>query len=228
MVKYVTYKRVSTKEQGKSGLGLEAQERDISIFLETYSPEPWETIGDFTDIQSGGDDDRPELQKAITLAKKEKATLLVSKLDRLSRKVSFIAGLMDDKQLSFKVASMPQADKFQLHIYAALAEQERDFISQRTKAALAEAKTKGKTLGGLRDKTMKRNIVLKAQANKRASKLESIIVPLKERGDSLRQIADALNEAGITTARGHQWQAPQVQRVLARLQPSSDAVNNSG
>lgn len=220
MVKYVTYKRVSTKEQGKSGLGLEAQERDISIFLETYSPEPWETIGDFIDIQSGGDDDRPELQKAITLAKKEKATLLVSKLDRLSRKVSFIAGLMDDKQLSFKVASMPQADKFQLHIYAALAEQERDFISQRTKAALAEAKAKGKTLGGLRDKTMKRNIVLKAQANKRASKLESIIVPLKERGDSLRQIADALNEAGITTARGHQWQAPQVQRVLARLQTS--------
>lgn len=220
MVKYVTYKRVSTKEQGKSGLGLEAQERDISIFLETYSPEPWETIGDFIDIQSGGDDDRPELQKAITLAKKEKATLLVSKLDRLSRKVSFIAGLMDDKQLSFKVASMPQADKFQLHIYAALAEQERDFISQRTKAALAEAKAKGKSLGGLRDKTMKRNTVLKAQANKRASKLESIIMPLKERGDSLRQIADALNEAGITTARGHQWQAPQVQRVLARLQPS--------
>lgn len=220
MVKYVTYKRVSTKEQGKSGLGLEAQERDISIFLETYSPEPWETIGDFIDIQSGGDDDRPELQKAITVAKKEKATLLVSKLDRLSRKVSFIAGLMDDKQLSFKVASMPQADKFQLHIYAALAEQERDFISQRTKAALAEAKANGKTLGGLRDKTMKRNIVLKAQADKRASKLESIIVPLKERGDSLRQIADALNEAGITTTRGHQWQAPQVQRVLARLQPS--------
>lgn len=217
MVKYVTYKRVSTKEQGKSGLGLEAQERDISIFLETYSPEPWKAIGDFIDIQSGGDDDRPELQKAVALAKKERATLLVSKLDRLSRKVSFIAGLMDDKQLSFKVASMPQADKFQLHIYAALAEQERDFISQRTKAALAEAKAKGKKLGGLRDKTMKRNTVLKAQADRRASKLENIVLPLKERGDSLRQIADALNEAGITTARGHLWQAPQVQRVLARL-----------
>ena len=138
--RYVIYKRVSTKEQGRSGLGLEAQDRDIRIFLEAFSEVPWEIVGEFLDILTGTDDSRPELAKAIDLAKREKATLLVSKLDRLSRKVSFIANLMDDKKLDFRVAQMPSADKFQLHIYAALAEQEREFISQRTKAALREAK----------------------------------------------------------------------------------------
>mgnify|MGYP006160749753 CR=1 FL=1 len=215
MVQYVTYKRVSTKEQGKSGLGLDAQERDISIFLESYSTSPWEIIGSFVEVQSGTEDDRPELAKAVALAKKEKALLLVAKLDRLSRKVSFIASMMDDKALNLTVASMPNADKFQLHIYAALAEQERDFISQRTKAALKEAKAKGVKLGGLRDKTMKRNKVLKEQAKARAMKLEGIVLPMKERGDSLRQIAVALTEAGITTSRGApQWQAVQVKRVM--------------
>jgi DNA invertase Pin-like site-specific DNA recombinase len=215
MVQYVTYKRVSTKEQGKSGLGLDAQERDISIFLESYSTSPWEIIGSFVEVQSGTEDDRPELAKAVALAKKKKAILLVAKLDRLSRKVSFIASMMDDKALNLTVASMPNADKFQLHIYAALAEQERDFISQRTKAALKEAKAKGVKLGGLRDKTMKRNKVLKEQAKARAMKLEGIVLPMKERGDSLRQIAVALTEAGITTSRGAPlWQAVQVKRVM--------------
>jgi DNA invertase Pin-like site-specific DNA recombinase len=215
MVRYVTYKRVSTKEQGKSGLGLEAQERDISIFLDTYSTTPWEVIGDFVEVQSGTEDDRPELANALALAKKEKAVLLVAKLDRLSRKVSFIASMMDDKRLDFKVAAMPQADKFQLHIYAALAEQERDFISQRTKAALREAKARGVKLGGLRDKTMKRNKVLKEQAKAKAKRLEGIVLPMKERGDSLRQIASALTDAGIETSRGGAvWQAVQVKRVI--------------
>lgn len=214
MVRYVTYMRVSTKEQGKSGLGLEAQERDIRIFLETYSETPWEIVGDFVEVQSGTEDDRQELQEAIAMAKKTKAVLLVAKLDRLSRKVSFIATLMDDKKLNFKVAAMPQADKFQLHIYAALAEQERDFISQRTKAALREAKARGVKLGGLRDKTMQRNKVRQEQAKARAKKLEGVVLPMKERGDSLRKIATALNEAGIPTARGGQWQAVQVKRVL--------------
>jgi len=139
MLRYVIYKRVSTEDQGKSGLGLDAQDRDIRIYLDTYSPEPWEIVGTFVEIESRKDSDRPELTKAIALAKRTKATLLVSKLDRLSRKVSFIATFMDDKRLKFRVASMPHADKFQLHIYAALAEQEREFISLRTKAALAEA-----------------------------------------------------------------------------------------
>lgn len=217
MQRYVIYKRVSTVDQGKSGLGLEAQSRDIAIYLDTYSPEPFEVVGEYVDVQSGKNDDRPELIKAIDQAKRDKATLLVAKLDRLSRKVSFISHLMDDPKLALRVASMPYADKFQLHIYAALAEQEREFISQRTKAALRQAKERGQKLGGLRDKTMKRNIAIQEQAQKRASNLESIVVPLRDRGDSLRDIASALNKAGIKTARGAEWQAPQVKRVLDRL-----------
>ncbi len=217
MLKYVCYKRVSTKDQGKSGLGLQAQERDINIFLENFTEVPFEIIGEFTDVQSGTEDGRAELQKAIVLAKKEDAYLLVSKLDRLSRKVSFIATLMEDKRLKLKVAHMPNADKFQLHIYAALAEQERDFISERTKAALREAKARGVKLGGLRDKTMKRNVVLKEQAFNRAKKLEGIVMPLSEKGESLRGIAAVLNEAGIQTPRGGQWGAVQVKRLIETL-----------
>lgn len=212
MIRYVTYKRVSTKEQGRSGLGLEAQARDIRLFLESFSEEPWDVVGEFTEVQSGADDARPELAKAIALAKKEKGILLAAKLDRLSRDVEFIAGLM--KRVDFKVAQMPSADKFQLHIYAALAEKERDFISQRTKAALAQSKKK---LGGLRDTTMKRNTVVKAQAQERAGRLRGIVMPLHEQGGSLRDIAQALNSAGITTPRGREWQAVQVKRLLERL-----------
>ncbi|WP_412559220.1 recombinase family protein [Thalassospira sp. MIT1370] len=218
MERYVIYKRVSTADQGRSGLGLEAQARDLALYLETYSPEPFEVIAEYVDVQSGKDDDRPELTKAIDHAKRDKAVLLVAKLDRLSRKVSFISQLMEDKRLDFRVASMPSADKFQLHIYAALAEQERDFISQRTKAALKQAKLRGQKLGGIRDKTMKRNEALKAQADIRAHKLEGIVKPLREQGATLRDIAASLNAAGISTPRGGDWQAVQVKRLLERLQ----------
>jgi DNA invertase Pin-like site-specific DNA recombinase len=217
MNRYVTYKRVSTEDQGKSGLGLEAQARDIGIYLDTFSPEPWEVVAEFVEVDSGANGDRPELKKALELARKTKATLLVSRLDRLSRKVAFIATLMDDPKLSLRVASMPYADKFQLHIYAALAEQERTFISVRTKAALREAKARGVQLGGLRDKTMKRNVVVKAQADARAKKLEGIVVPLREAKASLREIADALNGAGLETPRGGQWHPTSVSRLLERL-----------
>lgn len=220
MHRYVIYTRVSTEDQGSTGLGLAAQERDIALYLENYSPEPFEVIGQFRDILSGNLDERPELEKAIALAKKDKATLLVSKLDRLSRKVFFIAKLMDDPKLSLRVASMPHADKFQLHIYAALAEQEREFISKRTKAALAEAKARGVKLGGLRDATMRRNEVLKANADARADRLAGLVLPLREKGATLAGIADALNDAGIPTARGGRWHPSQVKNVLARLEPA--------
>lgn len=217
MRRYVTYMRVSTAKQGRSGLGLDAQERDINLFLENYSDVPYEIVCGFVDIESGTDDDRPELKKAVELAKREGAELLVSKLDRLSRRVSFIAALMDDKKLKLRVAAMPHADKFQLHIYAALAEQERDFISLRTKAALSVAKARGKKLGGLRDKTMKRNDAVKANAQRRAEKVAGIVVPLREAGKSLRDIAAELDKAGVETARGGKWSAAQVKRVLERL-----------
>ncbi|WP_092865957.1 recombinase family protein [Albimonas pacifica] len=217
MKSYVIYKRVSTEEQGRSGLGLEAQDRDIELYLSTYSDVPYEVIGTFTDVLSGANDGRPELEKAIALARSTGAELLVAKLDRLSRKVSFIASLMDDKKLALRVASMPHADKFQLHIYAALAEQERDFISTRTKAALAAAKARGVKLGGLRPNTERRNEALRAGALDRAKRVEKFVRPLHAEGKSLRDIAELMNAAGIPTARGGNWQASQVKRVLDRL-----------
>lgn len=218
MQRYVIYRRVSTSEQSRSGLGLDAQDRDVALFLEGFSEVPYEVLGTFTDVLSGASDDRPELAKALDVVRKERATLLVSKLDRLSRKVSFIATLMDDKAVQLRVAAMPSADKFQLHIYAALAEQEREFISARTKAALAEAKARGTKLGGFRDATEKRNEAVKAQAAERAEKVAGIVVPLHRQGESLRHIADVLNASGVTTARGGAWHPSQVKRTLERLE----------
>jgi DNA invertase Pin-like site-specific DNA recombinase len=215
--KYVIYTRVSTSEQGKSGLGLEAQQRDIRIYLEQYSDVPYEIVGEFRDVLSGADDERPELARALALTRQSCAELLVSKLDRLSRKVSFIAAIMDDKQVKLRVASMPQADKFQLHIYAALAEQERDFISVRTKAALQAAKARGLKLGGLRDRTNQRNKASKANADRYASTVFPVIKKLRDAGQTLQAIADALNAVGKPSPRGSNWTATAIRRVLARV-----------
>lgn len=218
---YVIYTRVSTAEQGRSGLGLEAQKRDIHLFLTNYSEVPWEIAGEFQDVQSGGDDDRPQLRAALEQCRRTGAELLVAKLDRLSRKVSFIAQLMDDPKLRLRVATMPQADKFQLHIYAALAEQERDFISARTKAALKAAKARGTKLGGLRDTTMRRNAAIQQKATSEAQKLLQTIVPMRDAGQTLEAIAAALEGLGVATSRGGKWTAKQVSRVLARTNTPS-------
>ena len=217
MIRYVTYRRVSTQEQGRSGLGLDAQTRDIRLYLDHYSEEPWEVVGEFVEVHSGFNNDRPVLAEALTLAKKEKAVLLVAKLDRLSRRVSMIAGLMETKGLTFKVANLPSADQFQFHLYAALAEKERDFISQRTKAALVEAKARGVKLGGLRDRTMRRNAVWQAMAQERAEKLRGIVGPLRDQGASIRAIVKALTVAGVETPPGGAWHPSSVARLLARL-----------
>ncbi len=216
MQQFVTYRRVSTEEQGKSGLGLEAQSRDIQVFLDSYAEVPFEVIATFTDVLSGKDNDRPELTKALDLCRKTGATLLVAKLDRLSRRVSQIATLMEDRRIRFRVASMPHADNFQLHIYAALAEQEREFISLRTKAALAEAKAKGKQLGGVRPKTEARNVAAKEMADEYAKRVVGLIAPMREAGKSLRQICDALNSSGLATSRDGKWSPAQVKRTLER------------
>ena len=216
MRQYVTYTRVSTKDQGRSGLGLEAQQRDIQLFLDNYSEVPWEIVGEFQDVQSGGDDDRPQLRAALEQCRRNGAELVVAKLDRLSRKVSFIAQLMDDPKLQLRVATMPQADKFQLHIYAALAEQERDFISARTKAALRAAKARGKALGGLRDTTLRRNVAIQQKAAMEAERLLQIIAPMRDAGQTLQAIASALEEMQVAPSRGGKWTARQVSRVLAR------------
>lgn len=216
MRRYVIYTRVSTAEQGKSGLGLDAQQRDIDIFLNTFSEVPWEIVGKFCDVQSGKDDDRPELKKALALAKRTKAQLLVSKLDRLSRDVEFIARTM--KEATIKVATMPNADPFQMHIYAALAEKERKFISERTKAALAAAKARGTKLGGYRAGSLDKRIeTLKQIADADAARVIDFIRPLKDAGRTLRDIAEALQKTGIRTPRGGAWTAMQVKRSLDRL-----------
>lgn len=217
MAAYVIYRRVSTARQGDSGLGLEAQDRDMKLFMEAYAEPGAEVVGTFTDVLSGAKADRPELARALDMARRTGATLLVAKLDRLSRSVAFLAGLLDDKRLTLRVGSMPHADKFQLHIYAALAEQEREFISRRTKAALAEAKARGTKLGGLRPGTAARNAGLQEQADAHAAKIASIIVPLRERDTTLAGIADALTVAGIATPRGGAWTATAVRRALARV-----------
>lgn len=214
---FVLYRRVSTDEQGKSGLGLDAQQRDFDLFLSVYAGEGSQVVASFVEVHSAADDMRPQLAAALDVCRRTKATLLVQKLDRLSRRVSFIASLMEDKRLAFKVAQMPHADKFQLHIYAALAEQERDFISHRTKAALREAKARGVKLGGLRDTTNARNKALSSEAIARAEALRPILAPMASADATLQAMADALQSAGVKTARGGDWTPKQVSRVLERL-----------
>ena len=217
MRRYITYKRVSREDQGRSGLGLEAQERDIQLFLENYAETPYEVVGEFVEVQSGSDNERPELLAAIELAKKESAILVCAKLDRLSRRVSFLAALMEDKELEFRVAQMPYADKFQLHIYAALAEQERDFISQRTKAALKSAKERGVRLGAPVQHLDALAEAKKQKALENAQKVAGVIVPLHQSGQSLRAICDVLNTSGVTTERGGKFHPSLVSRMLTAL-----------
>ena len=228
MKQYVVYTRVSTEDQGRSGLGKEAQERDINIYLSSYSEVPWEIAGTFHDTLSGKIDNRPELTKALAMARETGAELLVAKLDRLSRDVAFIATLLKDKRVAFRVASMPHADKFQLHIYAALAEQERDFISKRTIDALRAAKARGKKLGGLRPGTLVRAAATKAKAQTDAEKAMKAIRPLKDAGQNLSQIAAILNDKDVATSRGGTWTAKQVSRVLERVQERTRKLLDEG
>ena len=218
MRRYITYRRVSGGENQKSGLGLDAQKRDIELFLENYSETPYEVLGDFVEVQTGTDNDRPQLRAAIALAKKHQAVLVVAKLDRLSRKVSFIASLMEEKGLTFKVAQMPYADAFQLHIYAALAEQERHFISQRTKAALQQAKERGVRLGAPIHHIQDLAEARKEKALKDAQKFAGVILPLRESGATLKTICEVLNASGARTARGAAFNQPLVSRMLKRLE----------
>ena len=225
---YVLYLRVSSQDQGRSGLGLEAQQRDIDLFLESYADIPYEIIERFVEVQSGKDDDRPLLEAAINLAKKEGAVLVVSKLDRLSRRVSFVATLMEDKALEFKVAQMPYADKFQLHIYACLAEQERDFISQRTKAALAAARARGQKLGAPVIHLKQLAEARSRKAESAAQRVASVIQPLHQQGKPLREICVALNGAGLKTERGGKYHPSLVARMLKRLKKEPLTAEGGG
>jgi len=209
MTRYVAYFRVSTAKQGKSGLGLAAQKTAIEQFL---SPDD-EVIAEFVEIQSGRKDQRIELWKAIGHAKKCNAKILIAKLDRFSRKVSFISSIMEEG-LGLAVAEMPHASDFQLHIFAALAQEERRLISERTRNALKEAKKRGVKLGKNGEVLAIRN---RAEANQRAIALAPIVLPLMEKGFSFCAIAKHLNEYGERTARGGRFYPQQVINLTRRI-----------
>jgi DNA invertase Pin-like site-specific DNA recombinase len=204
----IGYIRVSTAKQSQSGLGLEAQQDRLAQFAKTNGFAFLETL---TEVESGKDDDRPQLTKAIERAKKEKAPVIAAKLDRLSRDVHFISGLMKHR-VPFIVAELEiDTDPFMLHIYAALAEKERQMISERTKAAMQAAKARGAVIGGLRDKGME----LQQAAKDFAEGLRDVFAELS--GLSARQAAEELNKRGVTTPAGGKWHATQIIRVRNRL-----------
>ncbi|WP_324043301.1 recombinase family protein [Aeromonas dhakensis] len=216
MKHYVVYHRVSTKRQGESGLGLEAQQRDIDLFLSHYAGDH-QVIETFVDVRSGKGSlsDRPTLKAAVELCKQTGAILLVAKVDRLSRDVETVAHVI--KAIDVKIACLPQADKFQIHLYAALAEQEREFISQRTKAALQAAKERGVKLGGYKGDRETRVVATKAAADDRAESLRPEFSEMRRNGYSVRKMAESLNARGITTSRGSEFSTTTVQRMIVRL-----------
>ena len=219
-MKAIIYTRVSTAEQGKSGLGLESQ---LAIVQEFCRAENIDIIKDYSEVETGKGADalgkRPILAKALHHAKKEGAVLVVAKLDRLGRNVSFISGLMESK-VPFIVAQLGKdADPFMLHLYAALSEKERGLISERTKAALQQLKASGKQLGNktnLDDARLLSNATNAEKAKEFALKVGSTIDGYRSQGLSMQGIADRLNELGINTARGGSWYASTVANILKR------------
>jgi DNA invertase Pin-like site-specific DNA recombinase len=214
--RYVLYRRVSTDEQGRSGLGLEAQKRDLELYLATR--EGAEVVADLVEVASGGKSDRPVLTEALALCRKQKATLLVAKLDRLSRNVAFVATLLEDKSVEFVVASLPQASRFELHLYAALAEQEREWVSLRTKAALDAARKRGVKLGGARPHLAGLNEAKKQRVREEAEALAPLALPLRAQGLSLRAVCDRLNAAGVRTRNGKPLYAVKLRNLVLALE----------
>jgi DNA invertase Pin-like site-specific DNA recombinase len=208
----IAYTRVSTAQQGKSGLGLEAQQAALARFAEA---EGYNLIETFQEVETGKGSDaldrRPQLAAALKAARQHKAPIIVAKLDRLSRDVHFISGLMTHRT-PFIVAELgADADPFMLHLYAALAEKERRLISERTRAALSAKKAQGVKLGGLNAK----GIQNQTEAKERAEALRPIFTELA--GKSARAIAAELNERKVPTPNGGPWHAATVIRVQRRL-----------
>jgi DNA invertase Pin-like site-specific DNA recombinase len=214
--KFVAYFRVSTDKQGKSGLGLEAQRQAVQQYLNGGQ---WSLIGEFTEIESGKRNERPELEKALVACKRNKAKLVIAKLDRLSRNLAFIATLMDSG-VEFIAVDNPHANKLTVHILAAVAQHEREMIAQRTKDALQAAKSRGVVLGNPRLDAVRNRAVasVKADADHFAKNVAPIIREIQSSGvASHRGIARSLNARGIATARGGVWTAVQVGAILQRV-----------
>ncbi|MDD2722999.1 MAG: recombinase family protein [Methylovulum sp.] len=216
--KFIAYHRVSTQKQGLSGLGLEAQKQTVLTYLNGGN---WELVQEFLEVETGKGADaldrRPQLKAAIDACKKQKATLIIAKLDRLARNVHFISGLIESG-VDFVCADMPQANKVMLQMYSVMAEWERDQISARTKAALQTAKARGVVLGASGMANLKPNIEARQKsADEFANKLKGMIEGMKAQGLSQRAMLGELNGLGIKTAKGGEWSLVQLQRVMARF-----------
>ncbi|WP_316232894.1 recombinase family protein [Bradyrhizobium sp. SZCCHNPS2010] len=222
---FVSYCRVSTARQGKSGLGLEAQREAVSRYLNGGQ---WSLVAEFTEVESGKRNDRPELAKALRACRVYGAKLVIAKLDRLSRDAHFLLGL-EKAGVDFVAADMPHANRLTVGIMAMVADEERRMISQRTKAALAAAKKRGVQLGGDRGAKLSRTArqagrdAQAARATERAADLGPIIRDLEANGiTSLNGLAKALTQRMVPTPRGsNTWSAVQVARMIARLRGGS-------
>jgi DNA invertase Pin-like site-specific DNA recombinase len=221
--KHVSYLRVSTARQGRSGLGLEAQRQAVDEYLNGGR---WKLVAEHVEVESGRQNDRTELRRALAACRLHGATLVVAKLDRLSRDAAFLLTLRDSG-VDFVAADLPQANRLTVGILAMVAENEAEAISARTKAALAAAKRRGVILGNpdhldrraRRLGTVASAKVRAARAEQRAADLAPLIADLRRAGaSSLRELAAGLNGSGIPTARGGGWTAAQVQRLLARIE----------
>jgi DNA invertase Pin-like site-specific DNA recombinase len=224
MCNFVVYYRVSTERQGRSGLGLEAQQHAVESFLAS-TPDAKLIAPPYTEIESGKNNERPELAKAILRAKVTNSTLLIAKLDRLSRDAHFLLGLQK-AGVAFVAADMPQANAMTVGIMALVAQNEREAISSRTKAALQAAKARGQKLGSPKGAGHLKGkgydaIARDAQriaANARAKDLIEVLADLEREGiRSANGQAKELNARGIVTARGGKWSATSVLNVKARL-----------
>lgn len=219
--KFITYCRVSTQAQGRSGLGLEAQRAAVAGFLAAHGGEQ---VAEFVEIETGKGanalERRPELKAAMSACAKQGAALLIAKLDRLARNVHFVAGLIETG-VDFVAADMPNANKVMIQMHAVMSEWERDQISARTKAALAAAKARGVKLGRTGPENLRRCLdERRAVADANASKLAGLVAGFKARGLSQRAMLAELNGAGVRTPRGGQWSLVQLQRLLERLAKS--------
>ncbi len=213
MKKAVAYYRVSTDRQGKSGLGLEAQANAVSQFAEY---EGYSVTSTFTEIESGKKNQRPQLLAALAQCRKEKATLIIAKLDRLGRNVAFISNLMESR-VDFKAVDNPHANRLMVHLLAAFAEHEREQISTRTKDALGAAKRRGIQLGKHGKEVLSQQNA--TAAIEFAQQLHPTIERLREAGfTTVRAIRDELNRQQIPTYRANgKWHIPNVYAVLKRL-----------
>lgn len=220
MKKYIAYYRVSTADQGRSGLGLEAQQETVKRYIQKMGGE---LLEEYTEIESGAKNDRPQLNKALNLARRRGSIFIIAKLDRLSRNHLFISQLMESK-VEFVACDIPEANSFTIHIFSALAQQERELISTRTKQALQAKKAQGVTLGTPRNLTESAQAKGRRMGNevksRKAEEFARLMLPViqgyQAEDLSLRAIARKLNEAGELSASGKTgaWTATAVKNVI--------------